>query len=875
MAKDLKKRNTESSNNNAENLKESNSSISSAANQSKENSQNTLQSHSSIIQRKSKKNGLPNNLKLGIESLSGHSMDDVKVNYNSSKPSDINAHAYAQGSNIHLSPGQEKHLPHEAWHVAQQKQGRVKPTKKIKGKFNVNDNEGLEREADKMGEKAIQMKSPLNLDEKNINDTKSEEVFQLNSKKGNPKKQKPHRLFTKEEKRQAITEKNKKGKPLSHADERFQSAEAKRRWSETTSNVILANKGAGAFKESGKELAGKRAKGRWNEAASNVIKANKGAGAFKESGKERRQRALNDETRANEEEISTDTGIALKLTEAFTKTADFSNQTNIKKDNFNDFTITEKTDNNDVISKSITQVNTNRKTENNVFGREESYDEKDGKKVKVGNKVKDENLDQISGHMKDSAGIISGVGTIYSGLGNLFDTKKRKTHERAQGGLGAVKGTADIITSSTNIAKRVQDAEAAKRQAEFAGNVLDIDVENNSNLSANELIEQNNLSKPSGSPSFLGDLANTSGLVSNSAGAASSLVGFGGAILDHRQDDRDGKYKTADKEDENGNIIAGVDRSDARRRAHGRIAGKGIDTLKDGAKLGSNISNVVNGTASAASGVMGVVGGGLNIAGGLAGMGKAAHNYKLSNNRQKNIKAEMGKENVDPERMKQLEVMNTIMKKRKRNAKISGFTNALDTAAGAAAISGTVTGGAGTAAGAILGGVSTTIKGARAGGKAFKQWGRDRNARHHRKEEDIKADRIEKRQRLNEASRTDVKGSKWFNPLRHFSRWNAKRQLNKYHTEGSSHFKSDDDYAKDKFKKYEDRKGGIAERFEGLFNKDRSTKKKDEEADDLVEHLMNNPDDAKMFTGNFDTKKFAEMNEEEQKKFLKEKVKKR
>lgn len=35
---------------------------------------------------------------------------------------------YSQGTDIHIGPGQEKHLPHEAWHVVQQKQGRVKPT---------------------------------------------------------------------------------------------------------------------------------------------------------------------------------------------------------------------------------------------------------------------------------------------------------------------------------------------------------------------------------------------------------------------------------------------------------------------------------------------------------------------------------------------------------------------------------------------------------------------------------------------------------------------------------------------------------------------------------------------------------------------------
>jgi len=50
------------------------------------------------------------------------------VHYNSDKPAQLQAHAYAQGTDIHLASGQEKHLPHEAWHVVQQKQGRVKPT---------------------------------------------------------------------------------------------------------------------------------------------------------------------------------------------------------------------------------------------------------------------------------------------------------------------------------------------------------------------------------------------------------------------------------------------------------------------------------------------------------------------------------------------------------------------------------------------------------------------------------------------------------------------------------------------------------------------------------------------------------------------------
>jgi hypothetical protein len=99
--------------------------------------------------------GLPDQLKSGIESLSGMSMDHVRVHYNSSQPAQLNALAYAQGTDIHLAPGQERHLPHEAWHVVQQAQGRVRPTMQMKDGVQVNDDVGLEREADVMGSKAL------------------------------------------------------------------------------------------------------------------------------------------------------------------------------------------------------------------------------------------------------------------------------------------------------------------------------------------------------------------------------------------------------------------------------------------------------------------------------------------------------------------------------------------------------------------------------------------------------------------------------------------------------------------------------------------------------------------------------------------------
>jgi ribosomal protein S18 acetylase RimI-like enzyme len=99
--------------------------------------------------------GLPDGLKAGLEHLSNFAMDDVRVHYNSPKPAQLQAHAYTQGADIHVGPGQERHLPHEAWHVAQQKQSRVKPTLQMNG-VAINDDGALEREADRMGSRASQ-----------------------------------------------------------------------------------------------------------------------------------------------------------------------------------------------------------------------------------------------------------------------------------------------------------------------------------------------------------------------------------------------------------------------------------------------------------------------------------------------------------------------------------------------------------------------------------------------------------------------------------------------------------------------------------------------------------------------------------------------
>lgn len=118
-----------------------------------EESNEPVQSQFAEPVQKKNETGMPDNLKEGIENLSGFSMDNVRVHYNSDKPATVQALAYTQGKDIYVASGQERYLPHEAWHVAQQMAGRVEPTTEISG-LPVNDNVELEHEADVMGERA-------------------------------------------------------------------------------------------------------------------------------------------------------------------------------------------------------------------------------------------------------------------------------------------------------------------------------------------------------------------------------------------------------------------------------------------------------------------------------------------------------------------------------------------------------------------------------------------------------------------------------------------------------------------------------------------------------------------------------------------------
>lgn len=150
-----KKVNDSSSGSNTSKHKENNSTKQLQSYQSLADQYVTNQSDQNNFQLQSKENktGIPDNIKNGVESLSGQSLDEVRVHYNSSKPAQLKAHAYAEGNQIHIASGQEKHVAHEAWHVIQQKENRVSSTREING-HKINDDPSLEKEADVMGAKA-------------------------------------------------------------------------------------------------------------------------------------------------------------------------------------------------------------------------------------------------------------------------------------------------------------------------------------------------------------------------------------------------------------------------------------------------------------------------------------------------------------------------------------------------------------------------------------------------------------------------------------------------------------------------------------------------------------------------------------------------
>jgi len=90
-----------------------------------------------------------------MESSFGADFSSVRVHHGDTA-SKLGAAAFTQGDNVHFAPGQynTSNLGHELAHVVQQRQGRVSATGSVGGQP-LNDNPGLEREADQAAARAM------------------------------------------------------------------------------------------------------------------------------------------------------------------------------------------------------------------------------------------------------------------------------------------------------------------------------------------------------------------------------------------------------------------------------------------------------------------------------------------------------------------------------------------------------------------------------------------------------------------------------------------------------------------------------------------------------------------------------------------------
>ena len=100
-----------------------------------------------------------------MESSFGSDFSGVRIHANSETAPQVGALAFTQGSDIHFAPGQydpasssgRELLGHELTHVVQQREGRVAATGEVGG-LPLNDDKGLEGEADRMGGNVAQEK---------------------------------------------------------------------------------------------------------------------------------------------------------------------------------------------------------------------------------------------------------------------------------------------------------------------------------------------------------------------------------------------------------------------------------------------------------------------------------------------------------------------------------------------------------------------------------------------------------------------------------------------------------------------------------------------------------------------------------------------
>ncbi len=142
----------------------------------------------------SSSNKLPDDVRGKMENAFQYDFSNVDIQKNSSEAKRMGALAFAKGNEVHFAPGQfEPYTPkgqeligHELTHIVQQSENRVKPTVQAKG-VAINDDKGLEREADEMGKKVAQQSTGNNSNaskgnlSNNLNETvQRKEVVQMN-----------------------------------------------------------------------------------------------------------------------------------------------------------------------------------------------------------------------------------------------------------------------------------------------------------------------------------------------------------------------------------------------------------------------------------------------------------------------------------------------------------------------------------------------------------------------------------------------------------------------------------------------------------------------------------------------------------------------
>jgi hypothetical protein len=110
---------------------------------------------------------MPGPLRATMERTLGADFSDVRIRNPSARASELNAAAFTQGSEIHVAPGHwaphtskgRELLGHELGHVLQQRAGRVRTTATL-ASAPLNDDPGLEREADAIGARASAAHAP-------------------------------------------------------------------------------------------------------------------------------------------------------------------------------------------------------------------------------------------------------------------------------------------------------------------------------------------------------------------------------------------------------------------------------------------------------------------------------------------------------------------------------------------------------------------------------------------------------------------------------------------------------------------------------------------------------------------------------------------